>query len=91
MIVRLETLKGSVVEVFKDVQYGFVLTYTPKSEENKNGMGTKVRLFYPNLKQVAEKLVWLELSGEGVDDIIKKMGESVELIADKLEAYNLQN
>lgn len=72
--------------ITKSDHYGFVLTHhKPTIKEDAKKEMTQSSLFYANLNQIAEKLAWIALEGNTLDDIIVSLSSTAENIAKTLE------
>ena len=65
--------------------YGYKLThYTPASEGSKKAFN-QYSLFYANLEQVAQKVLFLNLDGHNMDEILSSYNEMIIKIKETLE------
>jgi hypothetical protein len=80
---------GVYYTVTKD-NYGFILTkFTPAVKEGAKKSHSQTNLFYPNLKQIADRLVHENVEGENLDDIINSLAATSENIAKTLTKENV--
>jgi hypothetical protein len=72
--------------ITKSDHYGFILThYKPALKKDAKQEFTPSSLFYANLDQIAEKLAWIELEGNNLDEIITSLTSVSENIAKTLK------
>lgn len=72
--------------ITKSDHFGFTLThYKPSIKEDAKKEFTSSTLFYANLDQIAEKLVWLELEGNNLEEITKQLTLTATTIANTLK------
>lgn len=77
---------GDYYTITKSDQSGFVLTkWTKAKKDDAKKSHTPHNWFYPNLRQIAEKVVWLGLSGHNLDEMLTSYNEMVERVANTLE------
>lgn len=66
--------------------FGYTLTEWRKSvKPDAKKSHTQNSLFYSNLNQVAERIIWLGLNGEDIQQVIDSMVALSERLAESLE------
>lgn len=66
--------------------FGYTLTEWRKSvKPDAKKSHTQHSLFYSNLSQVSERIIWLGLDGEGIHQVIDSMVALAERLEDTLE------
>jgi hypothetical protein len=85
MKLNLELKNNSYVIIEKNTGYGFKLAiFTPTTEKKSKNTHSSKDLFYPNLKQVADKLLWLGLEGENIDSICAGLNSHSSFLSTQL-------
>jgi len=76
--------------ITKSDHYGFNLTrHKPTIKEDAKKEFTEHTLFYANLNQIADKLSWINLEGNNLDEIIVSLSSTAENIAKTLTKENV--
>jgi hypothetical protein len=85
MNLKLQLKNDTYVIIEKNTGYGFKLTiFTPTTEKKSKNTHSSKDLFYPNLKQVADKLLWLGLEGESINSICHGLNSHSSFISAQL-------
>lgn len=87
MNIKLPINEHESVTITKSNNYGYNLqhnypTTNPKTKEA--GVGSKVT-FHASLEQVADKLVWLGLQGNNIQEVVDSVVSLSERLAESLE------
>lgn len=87
MNIKFNIKEDEYVTITKSANFGYTLqhfypTYSPRTKELTTGSKS---YFYPDLRSVSDKIVWLGLTGEGVQEVIDNMVFLSERIAATLE------
>ena len=76
--------------ITKSDHYGFNLTHhKPTIKEDAKKEFTEHTLFYANLNQIADKLSWVALEGNNLDEVIVSLSSTAENIAKTLTKENV--
>lgn len=76
---------GSYYTLTNDGNYGYTLTkYTIAKEGSKKEYNTS-SLFYATLEQAAEKVLYLELDGHNMDELLVNYNQMIENITKTLK------
>ena len=78
---------GEYFEVSNDGKnYGFTLThFKPTKSEDAKKSHNRSDTFHPTLDEVAKKLVYLQLSGNDVETVLKSINSAVICVANTLK------
>lgn len=76
---------GNYYTITKPDNFGFTLTKWTKSKEGSKKSHSPHGWFYANFKQVAERVVWLNLSGHNIEDMLLSYNEMIERLTTTLE------
>ena len=88
MKLRFETKEdGSYYTLTNDTNnYGYSLTkWTPAKKEDAKEPFTPSTLFYATLEQAAEKVLYLELEGHNMDELLVSYEQMIERIIKTLK------
>lgn len=77
---------GNYYTITKSEHAGFVLTKWVKAKEGSKNPYSPRTWYYPNFKQIAERVVWLNLSGHNIEDMLLSYNEMIERLTTTLES-----
>ena len=76
--------------ITKSDHYGYTLTHhKPAIKEDAKKEFSQSTLFYANLDQIAEKLSWINLEGNNLNEVIASLNNTAETIANTLKKVNV--
>ena len=78
--------EGNYYTITKSEHSGFILTKWVKAKEGSKKPHSPRTLYYPNFRQIAEKVVWLNLKGHDIESILESYNKMVDTITKTLEA-----
>lgn len=78
---------GNYYTIMKSEHSGFILTkWTKSKKEDAKKSHSQHNWYYPNFKQIAERVVWLNLSGHNIEDMLVSYNQMIERLTATLES-----